>query len=113
LHAGALVADEASAPGSLSSTVQSASWAFSVTPLDGWGPRSGRQQATAGWLAALPVFEPHWQACDPLRDQCTFTHAYSASADTDMCDGLLSTCMPGEWVNRSKGTGMRPHCVWP
>jgi tocopherol cyclase len=33
-----------------------------VTPLAGWGGGPGqKQQATAGWLAALPVFEPHWQ----------------------------------------------------
>jgi hypothetical protein len=58
---GSLVADEAGARGDLKSTVPSAKWAFSVTPTDGWGPRAGKQQATAGWLAALPVFEPHWQ----------------------------------------------------
>ncbi|EIE26754.1 tocopherol cyclase [Coccomyxa subellipsoidea C-169] len=60
-HQGSLVADEAGARGDLRSTVPSAQWAFSVTPIDGWGPRAGKQQATAGWLAALPVFEPHWQ----------------------------------------------------
>ena len=68
MHAGSLVADEAGAPGSLRSTVQSAQWAFSITPLDGWGARAGKQQATAGWLAALPVFEPHWQARNTLCD---------------------------------------------
>ena len=68
VHAGSLVADEAGAPGDLRSTVQSAKWAFSITPLDGWGARAGKQQATAGWLAALPVFEPHWQACIYLWD---------------------------------------------
>ena len=36
-------------------------WAFSVRPVYGWGDESGVQKATAGWLAALPVFEPHWQ----------------------------------------------------
>ena len=55
------MADEAGCSGDLRSSVPSAKWAFSVTPLDGWGPRSDRQRATAGWLAALPVFEPHWQ----------------------------------------------------
>lgn len=60
-HAGSLVADGAGARGDLQSTVPSAKWAFSVMPIDGWGPRRGKQQATAGWLAALPVFEPHWQ----------------------------------------------------
>jgi tocopherol cyclase len=38
------------------------SWAFSVTPRAGWGGGARQaQRATAGWLAALPVFEPHWQ----------------------------------------------------
>lgn len=60
--AGSLVADHGSAPGSLQSTVTIAKWAFSVTPVDGWGSRNSKQQATAGWLSALPVFEPHWQA---------------------------------------------------
>ncbi|CAL8467097.1 g6633 [Coccomyxa elongata] len=60
-HQGSLVADGAGARGDLQSTVPSAKWAFTVTPIDGWGPRRGKQHATAGWLAALPVFEPHWQ----------------------------------------------------
>jgi hypothetical protein len=38
-------------------------WAFSVSPRAGWGgDAQAKQRATAGWLAALPVFEPHWQA---------------------------------------------------
>ena len=55
------MAEEAGASGDLSSTVPSADWAFSIQPQDGWGPRTGKQAATAGWLASLPVFEPHWQ----------------------------------------------------
>ena len=43
-------------------TVPHAEWAFDTTPVLGWGGGKGaRQRATAGWLAALPVFEPHWQ----------------------------------------------------
>jgi len=61
-RAGALVACEAGAAGDLPSTVGSARWAFSVRPVSGWGAAGERQRATAGWLAALPVFEPHWQA---------------------------------------------------
>ena len=38
-----------------------ASWDFSVEPQSGWGSQGDKQKATAGWLAALPVFEPHWQ----------------------------------------------------
>ncbi|KAK9835048.1 hypothetical protein WJX81_007145 [Elliptochloris bilobata] len=60
-HQGALVADEAGAAGNLPSTVLGARWAFSVRPVSGWGAAHERQRATAGWLAALPVFEPHWQ----------------------------------------------------
>ena len=57
-----LVADETGAAGDLPSTVTGARWAFSVRPVSGWGAPREQQRATAGWLAALPVFEPHWQA---------------------------------------------------
>ena len=89
-HQGALEARDAGTGGSLRSTVGRAEWAFEITPEVGWGgdgggqgggegggdgddpddtatpaspatPTTGRQKATAGWLAALPVFEPHWQ----------------------------------------------------
>ena len=60
-HQGAIVRQEAGAGGSLPSTVGSCRWAFSVRPVVGWGDAGARQKATAGWLAALPVFEPHWQ----------------------------------------------------
>ncbi|GAB4820510.1 hypothetical protein N2152v2_007556 [Parachlorella kessleri] len=60
-HQGSLVDREAGATGTLHSTVGSCKWAFSVQPLVGWGDQGDRQRATAGWLAALPVFEPHWQ----------------------------------------------------
>ncbi len=78
-HAGSLVADGAGAPGDLQSTVPSAKWAFNVTPFDGWGPRRGKQQATAGWLAALPVFEPHWQV---TSDHETVRMEYAAGEHT-------------------------------
>lgn len=52
---------EERAPGRLPSTVGSCKWSITVDPQYGWGPRAGKQQSTAGWLAALPVFEPHWQ----------------------------------------------------
>jgi len=39
-----------------------ARWCYNVRPLMGWGGgASARQFSTAGWLAALPVFEPHYQ----------------------------------------------------
>ena len=60
--AGRIIKAEEGAGGSLPSTVASASWAFQVSPVFGWGDEGERQKATAGWLAALPVFEPHWQA---------------------------------------------------
>lgn len=60
-HQGRLAADDGAAPGALPSTVKACSWAFSVTPTLGWGAEGGPQRATAGWMAALPVFEPHWQ----------------------------------------------------
>ncbi|KAL5698483.1 tocopherol cyclase [Ranunculus cassubicifolius] len=44
-------------------TVKSARWEYSTRPVYGWGDVSSTQKATAGWLAAFPVFEPHWQVC--------------------------------------------------
>jgi tocopherol cyclase len=60
-HQGKIVAAEDGAAGDLKSTVSSCNWAFSVEPKVGWGDEGARQRATAGWLASLPVFEPHWQ----------------------------------------------------
>ena len=37
-------------------------WDFTVTPLRGWGGgANAKQLSPAGWMTALPVFEPHWQ----------------------------------------------------
>ena len=36
-------------------------WEYQVQPLYGWGNPSLTQQATAGWLSYLPVFDPGWQ----------------------------------------------------
>ncbi|KMZ57637.1 Tocopherol cyclase [Zostera marina] len=44
-------------------TVKTASWEYSTRPIYGWGDINSRQLSTAGWLAAFPVFEPHWQIC--------------------------------------------------
>lgn len=44
-------------------TVKSARWEYSTKPVFGWGNVSSKQKSTAGWLAAFPVFEPHWQIC--------------------------------------------------
>lgn len=44
-------------------TVQTARWEYSTRPIYGWGNVGAKQKATAGWLAAFPVFEPHWQIC--------------------------------------------------
>lgn len=43
--------------------VKTARWEYSTRPIFGWGNVSSKQKATAGWLAAFPVFEPHWQIC--------------------------------------------------
>jgi len=38
------------------------SWSYDVEPRLGWGGgKDAKQYSTAGWLAALPVFEPHYQ----------------------------------------------------
>ncbi|XP_038985009.1 tocopherol cyclase, chloroplastic [Phoenix dactylifera] len=44
-------------------TVKTASWEYSTRPVYGWGDVKSKQKSTAGWLAAFPVFEPHWQVC--------------------------------------------------
>jgi tocopherol cyclase len=36
-------------------------WQYEIEPADGWGTRGMPQQATAGWLSFLPIFEPGWQ----------------------------------------------------
>ncbi|GAQ89951.1 tocopherol cyclase [Klebsormidium nitens] len=41
--------------------VPEVSWDYQIRPIYGWGDTGAPQKATAGWLAALPVFEPHWQ----------------------------------------------------
>ncbi|XP_017255764.1 probable tocopherol cyclase, chloroplastic [Daucus carota subsp. sativus] len=43
--------------------VKTARWEYSTRPVYGWGNVGSKQKATAGWLAAFPVFEPHWQIC--------------------------------------------------
>lgn len=63
MHTGSLEADDSSAAGDLPPTVKSVKWAYSTRPIYGWGDTGADQQSTAGWLAAMPVFEPHWQAC--------------------------------------------------
>ncbi|KAK6927373.1 Tocopherol cyclase [Dillenia turbinata] len=42
---------------------ETARWEYSTRPVYGWGDVASKQKATAGWLAAFPVFEPHWQIC--------------------------------------------------
>lgn len=44
-------------------TMKSARWEYSTRPIYGWGDVGSKQKSTAGWLAAFPVFEPHWQIC--------------------------------------------------
>ncbi|MGL5870767.1 MAG: tocopherol cyclase family protein [Xenococcaceae cyanobacterium] len=36
-------------------------WLYRIEPVYGWGDRKQPQQATAGWLSYLPIFEPGWQ----------------------------------------------------
>ncbi|POO03964.1 Tocopherol cyclase [Trema orientale] len=44
-------------------TVKTARWEYSTRPIFGWGDVGSKQKSTAGWLAAFPIFEPHWQIC--------------------------------------------------
>ncbi len=95
--AGHIIAEGAGALGDLPSTVQSADWAFRIDPQDGWGPRSGKQAATAGWLASLPVFEPHWQVLSPFPVNHPgilnwFTHCWQC-VDQLRCESLDQLCL--------------------
>ncbi|MEL4898394.1 tocopherol cyclase family protein [Crocosphaera sp. Alani8] len=36
-------------------------WCYDIQPIDGWGNRLQPQEATAGWLSFLPIFDPGWQ----------------------------------------------------
>lgn len=61
-HQGSLVVDAGRAGRGPASTVEACRWCYDSTPVYGWGGNTRQQQlSTAGWLAALPVFEPHWQ----------------------------------------------------
>ncbi|DBA67375.1 TPA: hypothetical protein ACH3X2_001667 [Trebouxia sp. C0005] len=60
-HQGSLESDDSTAAGELPPTVKSVKWAYSTRPIYGWGDTGTDQKSTAGWLAAMPVFEPHWQ----------------------------------------------------
>eukprot|EP01025_Chloroclados_australasicus_P016918 TRINITY_DN18630_c0_g1_i2.p1 TRINITY_DN18630_c0_g1~~TRINITY_DN18630_c0_g1_i2.p1 ORF type:complete len:459 (+),score=49.22 TRINITY_DN18630_c0_g1_i2:47-1378(+) len=62
-HQGCIIMDDskAGAPGYIPNSVDVCKWAFRVRPLYGWGDSGKIQRSTAGWLAILPVFEPHWQ----------------------------------------------------
>lgn len=43
--------------------MKTARWGYTTRPVYGWGNVGYKQKSTAGWLAAFPVFEPHWQIC--------------------------------------------------
>lgn len=60
-HQGAMVNRPDTCPGDLTGSVPHMEWDFAVEAVSGWGDDAGPQRATAGWLATLPVFEPHWQ----------------------------------------------------
>ncbi len=36
-------------------------WQYQIEPIYGWGLPQRPQQATAGWLSYLPIFDPGWQ----------------------------------------------------
>lgn len=60
-HQGHLSLESKGVGGYIKPGVKECSWAYSTKRVHGWGDVGGKQLATAGWLAALPVFEPHWQ----------------------------------------------------
>ncbi|QDZ18025.1 tocopherol cyclase [Chloropicon primus] len=60
-HQGHLSLESQGVGGYIEPGVKECSWAYKTARVHGWGNSAGRQIATAGLLAALPVFEPHWQ----------------------------------------------------
>jgi tocopherol cyclase len=36
-------------------------WQYQIKPVFGWGNSNFLQQATAGWLSYLPIYDPGWQ----------------------------------------------------
>jgi len=40
---------------------QDCRWEYQIKPIYGWGNPHRPQQATAGWLSYLPIFDPGWQ----------------------------------------------------
>ena len=36
-------------------------WQYKIKPVYGWGNANAPQQATAGWLSYLPLYDPGWQ----------------------------------------------------
>lgn len=60
-HQGSLSLESKGVGGHIEASVKECEWAYSTRRVHGWGNSGGRQVASAGLLAALPVFEPHWQ----------------------------------------------------
>jgi tocopherol cyclase len=63
-HAGSLTSagESEDGPWSGKKSAREISWDITVTPLRGWGGGEGANMVSpAGWMTALPVFEPHWQ----------------------------------------------------
>ena len=88
-----------------------ASWDFSVEPQYGWGSL-GKQKATAGWLAALPVFEPHWQVCANVIEGAGCSHM----AHPGLLRGVALCCclwlMPGTRGACCSQVSLHTVCRW-
>lgn len=67
LHQGQIVHSEEGAAGHIDNDVDVCKWCFEVKGQYGWGKPGEPQRSTGGWLAALPVFEPHWQVCTSFK----------------------------------------------
>ncbi|TYJ25119.1 hypothetical protein E1A91_A07G027300v1 [Gossypium mustelinum] len=72
-------------------TVKTARWEYSTRPIYGWGDVGSKQKSTAGWAAALPIFEPHWQIC--MASGLSTGTCFSPSCFELLCiDFLLGFC---------------------
>lgn len=77
----------ASSTAALSDTISKVEFDFAMFPEIGWGGDEGsRQYSTAGWLAAFPVFEPHYQVLISKGKAVGSLSVQMNNGDKDMYD---------------------------
>ncbi|KAG5562556.1 hypothetical protein RHGRI_005327 [Rhododendron griersonianum] len=85
--------------------VKTARWEYSTRPIYGWGNVGSKQKSTAGWLAAFPVFEPHWQICMAgglSTGNCYFLLIYNICYFL-LCSMSCYECYYSKWIPKGLG----------